>query len=391
MVFDDFYTLIDENNLTLNENDFSSMLNENMKMLNLSTFDPEIGTVLNVISLEVDGDYKKLYAIVEGNNKIELNYSEEKTWIQEYLFKYLNFKILNKKETFYIINNHIQEDLINAFASLNTQLVITENSFGKIIGSISQIHRNNIYLNFHKCLHEDSLEVFECKIIARNFGGFYGLIDSTVVFVPGSLAYHKRIEDYDKFIGTTLLVCIENYSKEKDVFVFSHVKYLKHNVSSILQDFDKNVQIECTVSSIASFGIFLSFADMLTGLLHISEMTEETLKRFNNNDIKINDTLLIYFKQIVNDKVVFSERNYNSLVEEWYNEVEVYRNKFLKLELIKIVSSGYLFIMPNGKLKAMLFESEASRCNTNYEVGKTYDVKIERTEFETNKIYLSCL
>lgn len=388
-------------NLQMDESDFELMLNPYLK--GVEVYDPELGAQFRVFGLKVIND--DLFAVVENNALIYLNLADEFIWIKDVLLENkIEFK--NKKELLKYIEKNIEE-VNNLFKTESILLEIDDVKNGKTIGSISTWNIQNISNQFfyqiklNKILEKEkrnysSREIEEarheqryypCKIVDMNKGGFLGYVYGVQVFIPGSLASFNQIEDYSEMIGKEIPVMIDSFMKERNIFIASHKKYIKLIIPATVESLDKNQKLNGKITGISKFGIFISFNDFLNGLLHVSEMEEETLKNFNEENYKVGDEISFYIKTTNNEKIVLSDKSFENISNDWDLFQKKYLDKIIKRKVFKRIQSGFLFDIGDG-FKGLLYDIEARKYNQYIEVDKEYEVYVSKMDFESSKIFL---
>jgi ribosomal protein S1 len=82
-------------------------------------------------------------------------------------------------------------------------------------------------------MHSDMLsqisnpkEAYIAKIYSRNEGGFFCKINGIECYMPGSLAAANKINNFDEMLGNEVIVMIEDFVKQTNIFIVSHKKYI---------------------------------------------------------------------------------------------------------------------------------------------------------------------
>lgn len=362
---------------------YKSMVEENT--VGIRANDPNIGDVFSVKTINVDDN--GLYAIIEGNVRIPMTFTEEAIWIKNVLLNNIN-TITNKSSMVDFISAN--QGIINIFCEENNIcLTITKNTNNSTLGSISQWMRYVMYGNFFNDINNpDEASIYTCKILDRNKGGFFGYINGVEVFIPGSLAYHKKIEDYDDMYNEEIPVMIESYAPDKEIFIASNKKYVQKITPTLINELDRNEPITGTITGVSDFGIFINFLEYANGLLHTSEMSDTTLERYKNGEFKTGDSFDFFIKSYTANKIILTEQDFKIIKSNWDSLVSKYNNKVVKCKMFKKVSSGYLFDIDNST-KALLYDIEAKKYNIRFEEGKYYDIYVDNMDFNSGKIFLS--
>lgn len=361
-----------------NDIDFMTMLEPYTQ--NIEIQDPYVGLTLkvnDVISID-----SKIYSKVDGSYLIELNPSIDKRWFIDVFFNDVDIK--NKKELISKIESD-REYVQSRVSEIQPMVEIVSNQNGIIMGSISQSYSRDLKRKFFDEMDET---IYECIITEMNKGGYLGYIGGMQVFIPGSLASHKKIDNYEDMLNQAIPVMIDGYVKERDIFIASNKKYIQSITPKLLEEMDKTKKIEGVITGLSPFGIFITFNNYFSGLLHVSEMSPETNKLFSKGEFSIDDNIEFYIKSYTESKIILSESSYEDTIKKWEELEQNYLGKVITSKPFKKVSTGYLFEI-EPKIIGLLYDLEAKKYETNIELGKQYQVKIARMDFESGKIFLN--
>ena len=67
--------------------------------------------------------------------------------------------------------------------------------------------------------------------------------------------------------------------------------------------------MEGIITGTSKFGIFLEFSEMFTGLLHISEMDENTENQFRERAFKPGNTMEVWVKDVKDNRLILTMKN----------------------------------------------------------------------------------
>jgi predicted RNA-binding protein with RPS1 domain len=142
--------------------------------------------------------------------------------------------------------------------------------------------------------HLDNNDWFEVKVVSLIKGGYIAKYkDSIDCFIPGSHAAANIIRDFNKLIGKTINVMVDNYDSNNDLFILSYKKYIQHSMQYRVSDLEFGRKYTGTLTAKPyDFGIFVEFDDYFTGLIHSTEFENyneirKTLKPGDNIDFYI--------------------------------------------------------------------------------------------------------
>ncbi len=166
----------------------------------------------------------------------------------------------------------------------------------------------------------ESGEVIKAKVVGANAGGLMTVVaDDLKAFLPVSqlsLEHYPKVPDGDrtkiaeelkKFIGTELNVKIIDANPRTNKVIVSERETLSANVKELLAAYAVGQVVDCIVSGVADFGVFVRFADnpQIEGMIHISELDYKLIDN-PKELVKINDPLKAKIIDIKEGRVFLS-------------------------------------------------------------------------------------
>ncbi len=231
---------------------------------------------------------------------------------------------------------------------------------------------------------------YVAKVLDKNNGGFLVDVDGVPAFLPGSLASANKIVNFDKLIGKEVNVMFEDYLTNLDTFIVSNKKYIQYVLPIKLENLKVGNWYKGKITGTIEFGIFVEFEDIMTGLLHYSEMNDEIIERFKNKGYRAGDTIDFLIKEITKDnKIILSTKEKNSLVSitefKEENEGKVIDGTItaIKYNIGSFVEFKYKDTSFTGLLHV--------KFNTNqdkFKIGDNMPFLIAKVDDKTNKIFL---
>ena len=114
-------------------------------------------------------------------------------------------------------------------------------------------------------------------------GGAVAYLDELRAFIPASQLALDYVEDTTGFVGKTLEVRVITVDSDrqklvlsaKDVLKEKEVERLNHKISMIVP----GTVVEGRVESLMPYGAFVDLGDGLSGLVHISQISQKRLKK----------------------------------------------------------------------------------------------------------------
>ncbi|MBO6108049.1 MAG: S1 RNA-binding domain-containing protein [Eubacterium sp.] len=160
-------------------------------------------------------------------------------------------------------------------------------------------------------LHEAFLnhEMFAIKVRAAVNGGAITYLKGIRAFIPASQLALEYVEDTEEYVGKTLHVVVTECDKNRDKLIISAKEVEKEialreheNRVNALQ---KGYVTEGEVVRIEPYGCFVEFGDGLTGLVHISEISNKFLKS-PKEVVKYGDKVTVKILSIEDGKIRLS-------------------------------------------------------------------------------------
>lgn len=168
---------------------------------------------------------------------------------------------------------------------IQAKIVALDGEEGLIELSLAEAGRQKTWAQVKELA--ESGEVIKVKIIAANAGGLMtNVVDNMKAFLPVSqlsLEHYPKVPDGDrtkiaeelkKFVDQELSVKIIDANQRTGKVIVSERETLTANVKELLTAYEIGQVVDCIVSGVADFGVFVRFADnpQIEGMIHISEL-----------------------------------------------------------------------------------------------------------------------
>ena len=201
---------------------------------------------------------------------------------------------------------------------LHAKIVALDGEEGRIELSLAEAGRQKVWAQA-KDLAETG-EVVKAKIVAANAGGLMAVVaDDIKAFLPVSqlsLEHYPKVPDSDrlkiaeelkKFVGQELNVKIIDVNQRTNKIIVSEREVLSANVKELLGSYSVGQDVNCIVSGVADFGVFVRFADNpdIEGMIHISELDYKLIDN-PKELVKVNDELKARIIDIKEGRVFLS-------------------------------------------------------------------------------------
>lgn len=131
--------------------------------------------------------------------------------------------------------------------------------------------------------YKDQEKKVEVKVNEAVNGGVVAYLEGIRGFIPASQLDMGYVEDVTPYVGKTLAVKVTEVNKEKEKLILSAKVVLKeaakeehdHKVAMIVP----GTILEGTVESLQTYGAFVALQDGLSGLVHISQISQKRIKK----------------------------------------------------------------------------------------------------------------
>ncbi len=240
----------------------------------------------------------------------------------------------------------------------------------------------------------DATTIYYAQVLERNKGGFLVNVMGLNGFLPGSLAAANRIMDFDVYLGTTVPVMVEDYLEDSDMFVFSNKKYIRTIIPTEIAKLDKNIKYKGIVTGTSKFGVFVEFNNVLTGLIHTSEMNKDHLDDFKKGTWGAGDTIEFWIKEITNDNRIIltfvDQAAMNQVYEHlasYEAEMESAGQKPIYLGHIVSVKPNVVLVKIEDNIIGALADRDFKKLkNSQLKVSDELRVKIEKIDVDKRRM-----
>ena len=289
---------------------------------------------------------------------------------------------------------------INAGDSVSAKIVELENEDGYIELSIREAKQALVWSEAQEAM--DKKEKLEIVVKEANKGGLMLNWQGVSGFLPASqlnAEHYPHVKDggkdaivneLKKLVGQKLSVSVLSVNPKEGKLIFSETGEKSNNrEKSIPSKYKVGDIIECEVTGIVDFGIFLKLEDGVEGLVHISEMAWSLVEN-PRTLYKAGDTVKAKIIEIKEGKISFSIKTLTEnpwttvagkyTVGQGVSGVVIKHNKHGALVSIEQGVAGLVHISE--------FESEKD-LKASLQLGQSYDFEITLFEPQDEKLTLS--
>ncbi len=285
--------------------------------------------------------------------------------------------------------------------SIKAKIIEQENENGYVELSLKEAKQALIWSEAEKSIKAKA--VFSLEVKDANKGGLILEWQGLQGFLPASqlkAEHYPRVLDSDKdkilkelkkLVGEKLSVMIISTLPKEGKLIFSEKDNNPEEKKEILSKYNVGDEVDCTVSGIVDFGVFLKLENGLEGLVHISEL-DWGLVEDPRTMFKIGDKVKAKVIEIKEGKVSLSIK---ALKENPWKEFEgkLAKGDIIQGVVIKYNKHGALVSIKEG-VAGLVHNSTfglESKLREKLELGKTYNFQITLFEPKEHKMTLMYL
>ncbi|HSE56585.1 MAG TPA: S1 RNA-binding domain-containing protein [Candidatus Paceibacterota bacterium] len=287
---------------------------------------------------------------------------------------------------------------INAGDVIKAKVVEVENDDGYVELSLKEAKQALIWSDAEKAIK--TKEIFELPVKEANKGGLIVEWQGVQGFLPASQLkpeHYPRVEDSDKekilrelkkIIGKKLAVTIISANPKEGKLIFSEKESNPEERQEVISKYTVGDELDCEVTGIVDFGIFLKIEDGLEGLVHISEI-DWGLVEDPRTMFKLKDKVRAKIIDIKDGKISLSIK---ALKENPWKEFEgkIKKGEVVKGIVIKYNKHGALISIKEGVAGLVhnsTFGSEEA-LRKELLLGKTYPFTVTLFEPKEHRMTL---
>lgn len=250
---------------------------------------------------------------------------------------------------------------------------------------------------------KNNKKVIEVQVMEANKGGLMVSFGQTTGFMPVSQLsneHYPRVEGGNRgrileklkaLVGKKMKAQIIDINKEEEKIIFSEKEVYAQDKKEHLAKYTIGDMVECAVTGLVDFGVFVEFAQGLEGLIHISELAWQRIDH-PKDLFKVGDKVKAQIIGIEGDRVTLSAKQL--VADPWKKAAEKYKiGQIIKGKVLKIDKFG-VFIELDKDIHGLVHISELSDEKIKHaedvvQTGKHYDFKILSIEPEDHRLGLS--
>jgi small subunit ribosomal protein S1 len=209
---------------------------------------------------------------------------------------------------------------------ISATIIRMDDGHGNILLSRREANRTLAWDKLKSYL--DNGDVVEVKVIEAVKAGVVAFLEGIRGFIPASklaLSYVAD-EDLDSYVGKTLKVQVITADETDKKLVMSAKELLKKQAEEERANKISNVQVglvtEGTVESLQSYGAFINLANGLSGLCHISQISNKRISH-PGSVLKVGQKVKVKVTAIKDGKLSLSMKALDDIMAEEITEEKI--------------------------------------------------------------------
>ncbi|MBQ7372494.1 MAG: S1 RNA-binding domain-containing protein [Blautia sp.] len=164
---------------------------------------------------------------------------------------------------------------------VSATVVKKDDGHGNIL--LSKVEANDV-LSWQKLKElKDSKEVLDVVVKGVVNGGVIAYVEDVRGFIPASKLALNYVEDTEEYLNKKIQVQVFDVDKEKNRLILSAKEILREKAEEERKNKISNIQVgfvtEGTVESLQTYGAFIDLGNGISGLVHISQMSNKRIKK----------------------------------------------------------------------------------------------------------------
>ena len=284
---------------------------------------------------------------------------------------------------------------------VSAKIVALDGEEGQTELSLSEAGRQKLWQQAKELA--ESGEVVKAKIVSANAGGLMAVIaDELKAFLPVSqlsVEHYPKVQDGDrqkiadelrKFVNQELSVKVIDANPRNQKIIVSEREVLSANMKELLSAYSVGQVVDCIVSGVADFGVFVRFTDnpQIEGMIHISELDYKLIE--NPKDlVKVNDPLKAKIIDIKEGRVFLSLKALKD--DPWQRVNEQFKSGDTVQGRVHKFNPFGAVVALEGDFQGMVHVSEFGghdEMKKALAVGQTYSFVIDAIKPEEKRITL---
>ena len=196
---------------------------------------------------------------------------------------------------------------VNIGDTIQAMVIDPEDSSGSVLLSWKQAHNLTVWSEFQDDMN--AARHFSVKITEANRAGVTGYLNGIRAFIPASQLALDYVEDTESYVGMTVdTVIITADASEKRLVLSAKIpaqEQARIEKGEKISRLAPGEIVSGTVERMESYGVFINIGGDLTGLCHISQITNKFIKS-PKEVLKLGETVRAKILKLEGDRISLS-------------------------------------------------------------------------------------
>lgn len=196
---------------------------------------------------------------------------------------------------------------VNIGDTIQAMVIDPEDTSGSVLLSWKQAHNLTVWSEFQEDMN--AAKHFPVKITEANRAGVTGYLNGIRAFIPASQLALDYVDDTESYVGMTVdTVIITADASEKRLVLSAKIpaqEQARIEKGEKISRLAPGEIVSGTVERMESYGVFINIGGDLTGLCHISQITNKFIKS-PKEVLKLGETVRAKILKLEGDRISLS-------------------------------------------------------------------------------------
>ena len=216
------------------------------------------------------------------------------------------------------------KDAVKTGEEITAEVIKTDDGQGHILLSRKKAAEELAWQKLQQYLDEET--VLDVKVGGVVKAGVVAYVEGVRGFIPGSQLSLKYVEDFEEWLGREIQVQVITVDRSKKKLVLSAKKILRAKADEERRERISNVKVglvtEGKVETIKPYGAFVSLGDGLSGLVHVSQISDKRVKT-PDSVLSVGDTVKVKVIAVKDGKISLSMKAVRDVAAEEVHEEKI--------------------------------------------------------------------
>lgn len=298
----------------------------------------------------------------------------------DYGGKYTVLLKIDPHETAYLIN----EDGSSKSVGDEVEFIVTNvTQNNEIYGSLYKLHVSNSADYLRSIVGKN--EFIQAEVKEVNKFGYTMSYNGVPLFMLHFNADVNKIpqEGQEQLIGKKLTVGVESYSDYNENFQVSRKRYMETLIPQKIEKLVSGRVYEGVVTGTTSYGIFVQFQDVLTGMIHKDNVHVDY--RDDLSAIEPGTPITFYYRETLKGNKIILTQYWKESIWDNIEKGDIYEGK------VEAVKSFGALVRMDWDTIGVVHKTVQHKHSVNLKVGDVLDVCVESFIRNERKIFLSLI